>query len=109
MTVVRRKLSQGDLDLFLVAHARFVEGKAGGRRLSLKFLDLTGLDLSGRLLDDADFTGACLENAILRGARMERAILFGCDRAAPTCQKRFWSAPTSAASACRAPVWKTPT
>ena len=41
------------------------EKGAGGRRLSLKFVDLSGLDLSGRMLDDADLSGASLENARL--------------------------------------------
>ena len=57
---VRRRLSQGDLDLFVAAHQRFVEGRAGGRRLSLKFVDLTGLNLAGRMLDDADLSGSSL-------------------------------------------------
>ena len=76
---VRRRLSQGDLDLFIVAHQRFVEGRAGGRRLSLKFVDLMGLNLSGRILDDADLSGSSLENASLVGTSLGRALLFGCD------------------------------
>ena len=57
-----RRLGQGDLDMFVAAHERFVTGKPGGRKLSLKFVDLTGLDLAGRHLDDADFSGSVLEN-----------------------------------------------
>ena len=49
----RRRLSQGELEVTVGAHERYVEGKAGGRRAVLKFLDLSGLDLSRRLLVQA--------------------------------------------------------
>ncbi|MEY4555482.1 MAG: hypothetical protein RL093_601, partial [Pseudomonadota bacterium] len=79
MTFVRRPLSQGDLDMFVAAHERLVDGRPGGRRLMLKFVDLNGLDLSGRNLAEADFTGCALENAKLVGARMNGAVLFCAD------------------------------
>ena len=79
MTFFRRPLSQGDLDMFVAAHERLVEGRPGGRRLMLKFVDLNGLDLSGRNLTEADFTGCALENAKLVGARMNGAVLFCAD------------------------------
>jgi uncharacterized protein YjbI with pentapeptide repeats len=79
VTFVRRPLGQGDLDMFIAAHERLVEGRPGGRRLALKFVDLNGLDLSGRNLAEADFTGCALENARLVGARMNGAVLFCAD------------------------------
>ena len=35
--IVRRRLTQSDLDLFMAAHERYAQGRPGGRRLSLKF------------------------------------------------------------------------
>ena len=40
-----RRLSQGELDMLLTAHERFITGKPGGKRASLKFVDLSNLDL----------------------------------------------------------------
>ncbi|MFY7851542.1 MAG: pentapeptide repeat-containing protein, partial [Brevundimonas sp.] len=79
MTINRRRLGQGDFDLFAAAHERFVSGKPGGRKLSLKFVDLTGVSMAHRILDDADFSGSVLQNCNMAGARLERAVLFGCD------------------------------
>lgn len=75
----RRRLSQGELDVIIAAHERYLDGKAGGRLAVLKFVDLSGLDLHKRRLDDADFTGSVFEGSCLIRTRLERAILFGCD------------------------------
>ena len=53
----RRRLSQAELDMIVMAHEKFVTGKQGGKRASLKFMNLSGLDLSFRNLVDADFSG----------------------------------------------------
>ncbi|HAV50857.1 MAG TPA: low-complexity protein, partial [Brevundimonas sp.] len=79
MSFTRRALGQGDVDMLVMAHERFVEGRAGGRRLSLKFMALDGLNLAGRNLEEADFTGCSLRGTRLSGARLNRAVLFCCD------------------------------
>jgi len=75
----RRRLSQGELDLIVSAHERFIEGRPGGKRASLRFVDLTGLDLSDRNLSDADLSGSVFDNCKMARAKLERANLFGCD------------------------------
>ncbi|MFY8140997.1 MAG: pentapeptide repeat-containing protein, partial [Caulobacter sp.] len=50
----RRRLTQAELDLMVAAHERFLTGKPGGKRASLRFLDLSRLDLATRDLTDAD-------------------------------------------------------
>ena len=60
MTFVRRSLSQGDLDMFIAAHERLVEGRPGGRRLMLKFVDLNGLEHLGQASAGHDVFGGQL-------------------------------------------------
>ncbi|MDB5439634.1 MAG: pentapeptide repeat protein, partial [Caulobacteraceae bacterium] len=52
----RRRVTQAELDLLIDAHERLMAGKPSGRRLSLKFCDLSGLNLAGRNLSDADLS-----------------------------------------------------
>ena len=52
----RRRLTQSELDMMMAAHERFLSGKPGGKRAALRFLNLTGLDFSGRNLADADLS-----------------------------------------------------
>ena len=75
----RRRLSQGELDLIVSAHERFIEGRPGGKRASLRFVDLTGLNLTDRNLSDADLSGSVFDNCKMARAKLERANLFGCD------------------------------
>ena len=75
----RRRLTQGELDMIVTAHERFVTGKPGGKRASLRFVDLSGLDLSGRNLTDADFSASVLDGCRMVRTQLERANLFGCD------------------------------
>ena len=63
----------------LVAHARFLAGRAGGRRANLSYTDLSGFDLDGVDLSEAELTGARLNGTMLAGAKLERAVLFGAD------------------------------
>ncbi len=78
-TAALRRLTQGDLDLVISAHERFVQGRPGGKRASLRCVDLSGLDLSNRDLSDADLSGSTFDNCRMVGVRLERANLFGCD------------------------------
>ena len=48
-------------------------GASGGARAVFAFKDLTGVDLHGRNLCDADFTGAILIDCNMRGARLDNA------------------------------------
>ncbi|MDI1364745.1 MAG: pentapeptide repeat-containing protein, partial [bacterium] len=75
----RRSLSQAELDMIVTAHEKFVTGKQGGRRASLKFVNLSGLDMSFRNLVDADFTGSVLDGCRMVRTKLDRANLFGCD------------------------------
>ena len=75
----RRRLTQPELEIILTAHEKFVTGKPGGKRASLRFLDLTRLDLAGRNLTDADLSASVLDGARMIRTNLERANLFGCD------------------------------
>ena len=75
----RRRVSQSELDLLVDAHERLLNGRPAGRRLSLKFADLSGLNLVGRNLSDADLSGSTFDGCSMAHVRFERANLFGCD------------------------------
>jgi uncharacterized protein YjbI with pentapeptide repeats len=75
----RRRVSQAELDLLIDAHERLLGGRPAGRRLTLKFADLSGLHLEGRNLSDADLSGSTFDGCKMAHARFERSILFGCD------------------------------
>ena len=83
MTTVQRisftKLSQKQAAAAAARHEMLYSGRMGGARAVFAFCDLSGLDLSGRNLADADFTGAILEETNLAGARLETASFFGAD------------------------------
>ncbi|MFT4936928.1 MAG: hypothetical protein ACI9LT_003651, partial [Pseudoalteromonas distincta] len=74
-----RPQTQSYLRTALAAHARYVQGLAGGRRADLVRADLADWNLEGALLAEADLTGARLSGAILAGADLSRANLFGAD------------------------------
>ncbi len=74
----RRRISQAQLEILVQAHERYVGGKPGGRRISLGFSDLSGLDLADRELSDGDFAGTSFDGARMPGVRLARANLFGC-------------------------------
>src|SRR6201994_1481244 len=73
------KLTQKDLSAAIARHEFLYSGRGGGARGSFFFCDLSGLDLSGRNLADADFTGAVLEETNLAGARLDSSSFFGAD------------------------------
>jgi uncharacterized protein YjbI with pentapeptide repeats len=73
------KLEPESLDAILNLHERYANGIDGGKRASLKFVDFSGIDLSGRNLTDAELTGCAFENAKLIKTIFERAVLFACD------------------------------
>ena len=69
----RRKLSQGEVDMIVAAHERFVSGRPGGKRASLRFVDMSDCALSGRNLADADISASILDGAKLIGTKLDRA------------------------------------
>ena len=73
------KLDSESLEVALQLHERYANGIAGGKRASLKFVDFSGIDLSGRNLAEAELTGCTFEDAKLIKTIFERAILFACD------------------------------
>src|ERR1700761_692300 len=73
------KLSQRDLAAAIARHEMLYTGRMGGARAVFAFCDLSGLDLSGHNLADADFTGAVLEEANLSGAKLDSTSFYGAD------------------------------
>ncbi|HMP62582.1 MAG TPA: pentapeptide repeat-containing protein, partial [Phenylobacterium sp.] len=63
----RRRLSAGELDMVLAAHERFVGGRPGGKLAALKFIDFSGMGLSGRDLRGADLSASIFNGAELLG------------------------------------------
>src|SRR5450432_4426830 len=73
------RLTQKDVNAGAARHEMLYAGRMGGARAVFAFCDLSGLDLSGRNLADADFTGAILGETNLAGASLESASFFGAD------------------------------
>src|SRR5215469_2665103 len=71
------RLTQKDVSAAAARHELLYSGRVGGARAVFAFCDLSGLDLSGRNLADADFTGAYLEETNLAGAKLDSASFFG--------------------------------
>ena len=57
---VTRRLTQHEAEQICARHDRLWTSKPGGARAVFAWMDLTGLNLSGMNLCDADFTGAIL-------------------------------------------------
>ena len=76
---VTRRLTQIEADLICARHERLWASKPGGARAVFSWMDLSGLDFSGRNLADADFTGTVLAGAKLVKTRLDHANLFGAD------------------------------
>jgi len=74
-----RHLSQGEADEICAKHDRLWAARPGGARAVFAWMDLTGLNFRGRMLNDADFTGAILDGAKFCKARLDHAIFFGAD------------------------------
>jgi uncharacterized protein YjbI with pentapeptide repeats len=72
------RFSQEQLDLALDSHRRFMQ-QTGGARGMFRSADLRGLDLSARLLNEADFTDALMCGCMIEGADLERTVLYRSD------------------------------
>ncbi len=77
--VTHRRLTQQEVDLICAKHDRLWSARMGGGRAVFSFTDLSGLDLRGRNLCDADFSGAVMHQTRMAGARLDNAVLFGAD------------------------------
>ena len=77
--LVRKRLTQAELDLVCARHDRLFQARPGGARAVFAWLDISFLSLKGRNLADADFAAACLEGCDLTGAKLDNAIFFGAD------------------------------
>ncbi|RYG07036.1 MAG: pentapeptide repeat-containing protein, partial [Caulobacteraceae bacterium] len=77
--IVRKRLTQAELDLVCARHDRLFQARPGGARAVFAWMDLSGLSLKGRNLADADFAAACLEGCDLTGAKLDNANFFGAD------------------------------
>ena len=76
-----RRLDQHELDAVCAKHDRLWTSKPGGARAVFAWKDLSGLDLRGKNLCDADLTGAVLADCQMQGIRLDHANLFGADLA----------------------------
>lgn len=74
-----RRLSQQELDAVCAKHDRLWSSRPGGARAVFAWKDLSGLDLRGKNLCDADFTGALMVDCQMQGIRLDHANLFGVD------------------------------
>src|SRR3990167_5143282 len=77
--LVRKRLTQAELDLVCARHDRLFQARPGGARAVFAWLDISFLSLKGRNLADADFAAACLEGCDLTGACLRGADLSGAD------------------------------
>jgi uncharacterized protein YjbI with pentapeptide repeats len=78
-SLVVRRLTQAMVDAICAKHDRLWSSKPGGARAVFAWCDLSGLDISGKNLCDADLTGAVLMNCKAKGVRFDHANLFGAD------------------------------
>src|SRR3569832_2643423 len=74
-----RRLSQAEVDAICAHHDRLFQARPGGARAVFAWADISGLNLRGRTLSDADFTGAVMFATDLCQARLAHANLFGAD------------------------------
>ncbi len=74
-----RRINQAEAEKICAKHDRLWTSKPGGARAVFAWMDLSGVDLSGKNLCDADFSGAVLAGCNLQDARLDHATLFGAD------------------------------
>lgn len=74
-----QRLTQAELDVICARHDRLWTSKPGGARAVLAWKDVSGLNLEGRNLCDADCTGTIFFGCRMAGVRFDHANLFGAD------------------------------
>lgn len=73
------KIEQVVLAQYARQHKDFLDGRSGGVRAILKFKDLSGLDMTGMNMEQADFTGSRLAGAQMGNGRFKGTSFFACD------------------------------
>lgn len=73
------RISQDQLDALVRLHNRFLDGRLGGRRATLKNTDISGLTLKGQNLKQANFMGCSMVSMDLSDANFQEASLYACD------------------------------
>lgn len=72
-------MTQEQLDALASLHERFLTGRLGGRRATLKNVDIKGLSLKGRDMRQANFMGCNLTHMDLSGCNFQEASLYASD------------------------------
>jgi hypothetical protein len=73
------KITQPRLEEILEEHDKYLDGLLGSKRASLKFLDMSYLEFSGRNLTQADCTGARCEHATMEEAILRATNFYAAD------------------------------
>lgn len=73
------KITQDQLDAMVGLHTRFLEGRVGGRRATLKNIDLSQLSLRGQDLRQASFIGCVMIGMDLADAVFQESSLYACN------------------------------
>ena len=73
------RMTQAQLDALVNLHDRFLNGRIGGRRATLKRMDISGLVLSFKNMRGADFSGCNMRNMNLSSTIFQEATLYACD------------------------------
>lgn len=73
------KMTQAQLDAMIELHSRFLTGRLGGRRATLKNVDMSGLSITDRDMRQADFTGCKMLGMDLSKANFSESRLYACD------------------------------
>lgn len=72
-----KKINQIELNKILDLHKKWLDDKPDGKRADLSYTDLSGLNLSGAILRNANLIKVILEGANLEGADLSCADLRG--------------------------------
>ena len=73
------KFTQDRLDALISLHARYLQGRIGGKRAILKNADLCDLSLKDADLSRAEFTNVKMRRMDLTNTYFEGATLYACD------------------------------
>ena len=84
---INEKFTQDQLDALVSLHARFLQGRIGGRRAILKNVDLSDLEIKHQDLRRVDFTNVKMRRMDLTGTSFQEASLFACDLSFSTLNK----------------------
>ncbi|MGE0109516.1 MAG: pentapeptide repeat-containing protein [Bdellovibrionales bacterium] len=72
-------LTQEELDKVISRHESFKDGRSSGVRAILQHYNLTGLSFKNRNLSGADLTGSVLLDANFEHAELECTVFYACD------------------------------